>query len=92
MANVTERPAVRAHTPLEKIPVFVPSIGVDTLKHLTDALDVGWLGMGATIKEFEERIAELSRRSTAYVVCTNTGTAAASHRAASPPASGPATK
>jgi dTDP-4-amino-4,6-dideoxygalactose transaminase len=76
MANVTERPpAARAHKPLEKIPVFVPCIGVDTLKHLTDALDVGWLGMGATTKEFEERIGGYlggDRR----VVCTNTGTSA----------------
>ena len=59
----------------EKIPVFVPYVGVDTLKHLTDALDVGWLGMGATVKEFEERIgAYFGDGRTA--VCTNTGTAA----------------
>ena len=43
---------------MEQIPVFKPYLDVDTLKHLTDALDVGWLGMGATTKEFEERIAE----------------------------------
>ena len=43
---------------LDRIPVFKPHIGVDTLKHLTDALDVGWLGMGATTKEFEDRITQ----------------------------------
>ena len=76
MANVTERPpAARAHDPLEKIPVFVPWIGVDTLKHVTDALDVGWLGMGATTKEFEERIAGYIGGNR-HVVCTNTGTSA----------------
>jgi len=54
MPNVTERPpAAPVLDQSEKIPVFVPAIGVDTLKHLTDALDVGWLGMGATVKEFE---------------------------------------
>ena len=75
MANVTERPAARAHQPLEKIPVFVPCIGIDTLKHLTDALDVGWLGLGATVKEFEERIASYLGGDR-FVVCTNTGTSA----------------
>ena len=42
---------------MERIPVFAPHIGVDTIKHVTDALHVGWLGMGATTKEFEDRIA-----------------------------------
>ena len=41
---------------MKRIPVFQPSIGNDTKKHLKDALDVGWLGMGASTKEFEERI------------------------------------
>ena len=60
----------------EHIPVFVPCIGVDTLKHLTDALDVGWLGMGATTKEFEERIAAYLELNGRHVVATNTGTSA----------------
>jgi dTDP-4-amino-4,6-dideoxygalactose transaminase len=61
---------------METIPVFQPHIGVDTLKHLTDALHVGWLGMGATTKEFEDRIAEYLGLQGRYVVTTNTGTAA----------------
>jgi dTDP-4-amino-4,6-dideoxygalactose transaminase len=61
---------------LEHIPVFVPHTGIDTLKHLTDALDVGWLGMGATTKEFEERIAAFLGLNGRYVVATNTGTSA----------------
>jgi dTDP-4-amino-4,6-dideoxygalactose transaminase len=60
----------------EHIPVFVPHIGVDTLKHLTDAFDVGWLGMGATTKEFEDRIAAFLELKNRYVVATNTGTSA----------------
>ncbi len=68
--------ADRATGSLEHIPVFVPRIGVDTLKHLTDALDVGWLGMGATTKEFEERIAAYLDLNGRHVVCTNTGTSA----------------
>jgi dTDP-4-amino-4,6-dideoxygalactose transaminase len=63
------------HKP-DRIPVFKPHIGVDTLKHLTDALDVGWLGMGATTKEFEERIAEFLGLKGRHVVAANTGTSA----------------
>ncbi len=61
---------------MERIPVFAPSIGADTLKHLTDALDVGWLGMGATTKDFEERIAAFLGLEHRYVIATNTGTSA----------------
>jgi dTDP-4-amino-4,6-dideoxygalactose transaminase len=38
------------------IPVLQPVVDVGTVKHLMDAFHVGWLGMGATTKEFEERI------------------------------------
>jgi dTDP-4-amino-4,6-dideoxygalactose transaminase len=60
----------------EHTPVFVPCVGIDTLKHLTDALDVGWLGMGATTKDFEERIAAFLGLRDRHVVATNTGTSA----------------
>lgn len=60
----------------ETIPVFVPHIHIDTMKHLTDALDIGWLGMGASTKEFEERIADYLNVDKRYVVATNTGTSA----------------
>jgi dTDP-4-amino-4,6-dideoxygalactose transaminase len=61
---------------MERIPVFKPYIDVGTLKHLTDAFHVGWLGMGATTKEFEERIADYLELDGRYVVATNTGTSA----------------
>ena len=61
---------------MEKIPVFAPAIGVDTLKHVTDALHVGWLGMGAITKEFEDQIAAYLGLQGRYVVATNTGTSA----------------
>jgi dTDP-4-amino-4,6-dideoxygalactose transaminase len=60
----------------KRVPVFVPHIGVDTLKHLTDALEVGWLGMGALTKEFEDRIAAYLELKDRHVVATNTGTSA----------------
>lgn len=59
-----------------KIPVFQPHIQVDTLKHLTDALDAGWLGMGALTKEFEENISAYLGLVDRHVVATNTGTSA----------------
>src|SRR5262249_14362966 len=61
---------------METIPVFQPHIGVDTLKHLTDALHAGWLGMGAITKGFEDRIADYLGLQGRYVATTNTGTAA----------------
>ena len=74
--NVLDRPPVPPASSDARVPVFVPYVGVDTLKHLTDALDVGWLGMGATTKEFEERIAAYLGLAERFVVCTNTGTSA----------------
>jgi dTDP-4-amino-4,6-dideoxygalactose transaminase len=59
-----------------EIPVFQPYIGVDTLKAITDALDVGWLGMGAGTKQFEDEIAAFLGLKERHVVATNTGTSA----------------
>ena len=61
---------------MERIPVFAPSIGNDTKNHLEHALDMGWLGMGALTKEFEERIATFLNLKDRFVVATNTGTSA----------------
>ena len=61
---------------MERIPVFQPCIGADTTKHLLDALEVGWLGMGATTQEFEQRIADYLGLDGRYVAATNTGTSA----------------
>jgi dTDP-4-amino-4,6-dideoxygalactose transaminase len=61
---------------MEKIPVFSPSVGEDTKQHVNDVLDIGWLGMGATTKEFEERISKFLELKNRYVVTTNTGTSA----------------
>lgn len=60
----------------EKIPVFQPAIGNDTLEHVKAAFDVGWLGMGSFTKEFEEKISDYLGLKDRYVVCTNTGTSA----------------
>jgi len=59
---------------MKKIPVFKPDIGADTLKHVTDAFNAGWLGLGSFTKEFEERISKFLALDGRYVVATNTGT------------------
>ena len=61
---------------VERIPVFVPSLGKDTIEHISKTIDVGWLGMGATTKEFEERIANFLDLKDRFVISTNTGTSA----------------
>jgi len=61
---------------MEKIPVFLPAIGKDTIQHLSDTLEIGWLGMGATTKEFEDLISEYLELDDRYVVATNTATSA----------------
>lgn len=58
------------------IPVFQPVIQADTLRHLSEAFEVGWLGMGAGTKAFEELIASYLGVGPARVVATNTGTSA----------------
>ena len=61
---------------IERIPVFVPSLGKDAIEHISKTIDVGWLGMGATTKEFEERIANFLDLKDRFVVSTNTATSA----------------
>ena len=58
------------------VPVFVPYIGVDTIKAVVDALNVGWLGMGATTQAFEEGIGRFLGLDGRHVLATNTGTSA----------------
>jgi dTDP-4-amino-4,6-dideoxygalactose transaminase len=61
---------------MKKIPVFLPYIDEEMRNHLEHALDVGWLGMGASTKEFEERIGEFLGSRNRHVIATNTGTSA----------------
>ncbi len=61
---------------MEKIPVFMPVIDSKMKNHLNDALDVGWIGMGANTKEFEERIEKFLDLKNRFAIATNTGTSA----------------
>jgi dTDP-4-amino-4,6-dideoxygalactose transaminase len=61
---------------LPHVPVFVPAIGVDTIKAVTDAFHVGWLGMGAATQDFENKIGAYLGIGERRVLATNTGTSA----------------
>lgn len=60
----------------EKIPVFKPYLGVDTVKAATDALDLGWLGMGSYVRDFEDGLRRYLDLENKFVVAVNTGTSA----------------
>jgi len=60
----------------DRIPVFKPYLGADTSKAALDALDLGWLGMGSYVRDFEERLATVLECRDRRVVAVNTGTSA----------------
>lgn len=60
----------------ERIPVFKPHIAVETVKAAVDALELGWLGMGSYVGEFEARLGEFLELRERHVVAVNTGTSA----------------
>lgn len=61
---------------MERIPVFKPYLGIDTRKAAVDALDLGWLGMGSYVQEFEARLEAVLEAGDRHVVAVNTGTSA----------------
>ena len=60
----------------EQIPVFKPYLGPDTRQAAVDALDLGWLGMGSYVQQFEERLKAVLDAGDRHVVAVNTGTSA----------------
>ncbi|MFH1710128.1 MAG: DegT/DnrJ/EryC1/StrS aminotransferase family protein [bacterium] len=56
------------------IPVSKPSIGKEELAAVKKVFDSGWLGMGSSVKEFEDKISKFLGSST--VIAVNTGTTA----------------
>ena len=61
---------------MDKIPVFAPVINAHTIDHVTEALNLGWLGMGSITKDFENELSKWLGITDRYVVATNTGTSA----------------
>ena len=60
----------------EKIPVFKPLIESEELNASTQALELGWLGMGSYVGEFEEALKNFLGASDRYVAAVSTGHAA----------------
>jgi len=61
---------------MNKIPVFLPDLNAETLKHVKKVFDIGWLGMGSTTNEFEELISKFLKLDNRFVIATNTATSA----------------
>lgn len=61
---------------MEKIPVFQPFIGTDEINASTQALELGWLGMGSYVGQFESAIKQFLDASDLYVAAVSTGHAA----------------
>lgn len=61
---------------MENIPVFKPFIGESEIAAATEALEMGWLGMGSYVGKFEEAVGEFINASGRYVAALSTGHAA----------------
>lgn len=58
------------------IPVFKPLIEQEEFDAARQALEMGWLGMGSYVNQFEENIKEFIQAPDRYVAAVSTGTAA----------------
>ena len=55
------------------IPVFKPLIDKKTIKAAVQSLNIGWLGMGKSVDQFEKKIKIICRLKDKHVVTVNTG-------------------
>lgn len=58
---------------MEQIPVFKPLIEQDEIQSAIKSLEVGWLGMGASVGKFEEALKEFIGADDRHIVAVNTG-------------------
>jgi dTDP-4-amino-4,6-dideoxygalactose transaminase len=58
---------------LEKIPVFKPLIEEEEFEASRKALELGWLGMGSYVGEFEEQIKRYLQADDRHVAAVSTG-------------------
>lgn len=61
---------------MKSIPVFKPLIQKEELEAVQKSLEVGWLGMGKSVGEFEQALAEFLDLKDRFVVVLSTGHAA----------------
>ena len=59
-----------------RIPVFRPLLGDEEIAAAVEALEMGWLGMGSYVAEFEAALAERIGATDRHVVAVSTGHAA----------------
>ncbi len=70
---------MKLHTNIKKIPVFRPLIEKEEIAAAVESLELGWLGMGSYVKQFEEAVAtvcQLKPEDDRHVVALSTGHAA----------------
>jgi dTDP-4-amino-4,6-dideoxygalactose transaminase len=60
----------------DRIPVFRPLIEAEELAAAQSSLELGWLGMGSFVGQFEERVKEYLGAADRHVVAVSTGHAA----------------
>jgi dTDP-4-amino-4,6-dideoxygalactose transaminase len=70
------REAAGAEVGVPMVPVFKPLIGAAEIRAATEALEMGWLGMGAFVGEFEDALHRIIEASDRHVVAVSTGHAA----------------
>ncbi|MBN2478792.1 MAG: DegT/DnrJ/EryC1/StrS aminotransferase family protein [Parachlamydiales bacterium] len=58
------------------IPVFKPFIEQNEINKVAEALNMGWLGMGSYVRDFEEKIKDYLQAKNRYPVAVSTGHAA----------------
>ncbi len=61
---------------MSDIPVFKPLITQDEISAAVESLEMGWLGMGSYVADFEAKIADVIQAPDRYVSAVSTGTAA----------------
>jgi dTDP-4-amino-4,6-dideoxygalactose transaminase len=58
---------------MEQVPVFKPLLEQEEIDACTEALKMGWLGMGSYVSKFEEALSDFLGLEGKYLACVNTG-------------------
>ena len=61
---------------MEPVPVFKPLIEAEEIAASTGALELGWLGMGSFVGQFEEALKSHTQAADRHVAAVSTGHAA----------------
>lgn len=73
--QVPDASAVKPTQPID-IPVFKPLIEAEEMEAARRALELGWLGMGSFVGDFERKLQDFVSPDSGYVVALSTGHAA----------------